>query len=219
MDTPHLLWVATKICDLRSTQMKGYRPVLRVWELVHFCQKIHPVVPGGEFSWFCGRSRSFQTFFLLSFLRLQGGPTGSDRYFWWVGTIVYRFPDAPMVGFWMMWVHWPATWRSGQDVGESWWQELASLCILLLKDFEKDSRSRPTCFFRKSWKSGWYAAPKKKKRNWGCGNIFFFQWQHLVLQRTQLGWSPPSRLPVGIGEFAEIPIDHTVTMDGEVLHR
>ena len=90
-----------------------------------------------------------------------------------------RFPHAPMVGSDRVSECIDlAAWRSGQDVGESWWQELASLCILLSKDFEKESRSRPKCFFF-FWED----------LTWACGNFLLLPMAVLCFRKL-VGWSP-----------------------------
>lgn len=180
MDTPHLLW---GLLRWRATaQSSGFESCyIFVKKFTLLCRGVNSLI----FAEDLGHSKPF---FLFSFCGCKGVQVVPIGIFGELKHLSIGFPMHPWLGLDDVSA---LTWdlrRSGQDVGESWWQELASLCILLLNILKKSPEAAQNVFFSGRFENQDGMHPKKN-RNWGCGNIVFFQWQFC-------GWSPPSRMPV-----------------------
>ena len=91
-----------------------------------------------------------------------------------------------------------------------------SLYLCFLKDFERESRSRPKWVFSEALKIRMVCTPKKK-RNWGCGNIFFFQWQFCASENSAR--MEPSRMPVRKSFFKIGILEKHARISGTSLQR
>lgn len=175
MDTPHLLW---GLLRWRATApSSGFESCyIFVKKFTLLCRGVNSLI----FAEDLGHSKPF---FLFSFCGCKGVQMVPIGIFGELKHLSIGFPMHPWLGLDDVSA---LTWdlrRSGQDVGESWWQELASLCILLLNILKKSPEAAQNVFFFwKIWKSGWYA-PKK--------NPELGLWQHRLLPMAVL-WMEPT---------------------------